>query len=123
MRSVKANASKPLMKGRKNFFSDGVKTGVYSKPREECRRKRRRLASAGLQAADVAPGLKAARARIRLRHGTLEPVAPMRRERPKRGNREAESTERRCVGAHLDERNVRLRSTGTERLVVAMKDW
>ena len=47
---------------------------------------------AGLYAAVAASGLKAARARIRLRHGTLEPVVPMQREKPKRGNREGEST-------------------------------
>ena len=45
-----------------------------------------------LYAAVAASGLKAARLRIRLRHGTLEPVAPMQRERSKRGNREADST-------------------------------
>lgn len=47
---------------------------------------------AGLYAAVAASGLKAARARIRLRHGTLEPAAPMPREKPKRGDREGEST-------------------------------
>lgn len=41
----------------------------------------------------TAPGLKAARSRIRLRYGTLEPVASMVRERHKRRTREAESTE------------------------------
>lgn len=41
----------------------------------------------------MAPGLKAARSRSRLRHGTLEPVASMSRERHKRRTREAESTE------------------------------
>lgn len=46
-----------------------------------------------LFAAVAASGLKAARMRIRLRHGTLEPVAPMPRERPKRGDREAKSTD------------------------------
>jgi hypothetical protein len=48
---------------------------------------------ADLHAAVAASGLKAARARIRLRHGTLEPVAPMQREKPKRGNRKGQSTD------------------------------
>ena len=47
---------------------------------------------AGLYAAVAASGLKAARMRIRLRHGTLEPVASMPREKLKRGHRKSEST-------------------------------
>jgi hypothetical protein len=50
-------------------------------------------AGAALYAAVTASGLKAARARIRLEHGTLEPVVPMQREKPKRGNREGQSTD------------------------------
>src|SRR5438105_10853645 len=38
-------------------------------------------------------GLEAARAWIRPRHGTFEPVAPMPREQPKRGDRKGQSTE------------------------------
>src|SRR5438876_9320398 len=45
---------------------------------------------------DTTPGAEAARTRIRLRHGTLEAVVSMTRERPKRGDRKAESTERRA---------------------------
>jgi hypothetical protein len=48
---------------------------------------------AGLCAVVAASGLKAARARIRLEHGTLEPVVPMQREKPKRGDREGQSTD------------------------------
>ena len=48
-----------------------------------------------LFAALATSGLKAARMRIRLRHGTLEPVASMKRERPKRGNRKADNTDAR----------------------------
>lgn len=48
---------------------------------------------AGLYAAVAPSGLKAARSRIRLRHGTLEPVAPMQREKPKRGDRKGQSTD------------------------------
>ena|SRR5437867_13447156 len=48
---------------------------------------------AALYAVVAASGLEAARTRIRLRHGTLEPVAPMQRKKPKRGNRKGQSTE------------------------------
>ena len=48
---------------------------------------------AGLYTAVAASGLKAARARIGLRHGTLEPVAPMLREKPKRQPRKGLSTD------------------------------
>jgi len=41
----------------------------------------------------AASGLEAARARIGLEHGTLEPVAPMQREKPKRGDRQGQSTD------------------------------
>ena len=43
--------------------------------------------------ADMASGLEAARAWNRPVHGTFEPVVPMLRERPKRGDREGLSTE------------------------------
>ncbi len=80
---MKANASEPLMKGRNN--RDGVETGVS----------RELGISAGedLCAIGMAPGLKAARAWIRLRHGTLEPVVPMLRETPKRGDRKGLRTD------------------------------
>src|SRR3990172_5169721 len=41
----------------------------------------------------AASGLKAVRAWIRPMHGTFEPVAPMPRERPKRGHRKGLSTD------------------------------
>jgi len=63
-------------------------------PKPECYFSRRDQSDgAGLYAAVAASGLKAARARIRLGHGTLEPVVPMQREKPKRGHREGESTD------------------------------
>ena len=83
IRSAKANESEPLMKGRNNIqtrskpgydVNSGINGGV------------------ALQAAATTSGLEAARAWNRLEHGTFEPVVPMRRERPKRGNREGLST-------------------------------
>jgi hypothetical protein len=44
---------------------------------------------------DAASGLKAARAWIGLKHGTLEPVVSMPREKSKRGDRKDESTDAR----------------------------
>ena len=84
MRSAKANESEPLMKGRKAFQ-------MVSEPGFQ----NRSGSSVGedLFATGTTPGLEAARARIRLRHGTLEPVVPMPREKPKRGNREGQSTD------------------------------
>jgi hypothetical protein len=64
-------------------------------------------AGGDLFATGTTPGLKAARARIRLRHGTLEPVVSMQRERHKR-----ETPARPTVP---------MRGTGTERSVVALK--
>jgi len=82
--SVKANASEPLMTGRN-----------HHRRRQNRGFKRGPGISVGgdLSATDTTSGLKAARARIGLRYGTLEPVASMRRERPKRRSREAESTD------------------------------
>ena len=48
--------------------------------------------------AHVTSGTKVARARIRLRHGTLEPVVSMPREKPKRTTRKGESTDARHRG-------------------------
>jgi len=68
VRSVKTNASEPLMKGRENDTTMSEPEG-YVTHREECRQ---RPVLFGM-----ASGLKAARARIRLRHGTSEPVVWM----------------------------------------------
>lgn len=46
----------------------------------------------------AASGIKAARARIRLGNGTLEPVVSMRREQLKRCTRESQSTDARHRG-------------------------
>jgi len=51
------------MTGRKR--SDGIKTGVESLPRDE--------PGGNLLTAQAVPGLKVARARFRLWHGTCEP--------------------------------------------------
>jgi hypothetical protein len=83
VRSEKANASEPLMKGRNAFQT-------VSKPEHQVGSGM--SVGDGLFAADAAPGLEAARSRIRLRHGTLEPVVPMRRESHKRLCREGKST-------------------------------
>ena len=112
MRSMKANASEPLTKGR-NSFQTVSKPGLVCCPGSS--------AGGGLFATDTTPGLEAARAWIRLRHGTLEPVASMQRERPKRTNREAESTERRAERSSARHRGGTTRSsaeapvTGVER--------
>jgi hypothetical protein len=84
MRSMKANASEPLMKGRKPYrwLSEPGSAADLGKSVGEC-----------LLSADTAPGLEAARAWTRLEHGTLEPVASMPRERPKRGDRKGMSTD------------------------------
>ena len=55
---------------------------------------------------DAASGLKAARVWIGLRHGTLEPVVSMEREKPKRTDARP---------------RVPMRGTGAEQPVVAMK--
>src|SRR5271170_482133 len=72
-----------------------------------------RSAGEDLFAAGTASGLKAARARIRLRHGTLEPVVLP-----------ASSLSSRCKGRSPSEviarARVPMRGTGAERLVVAM---
>ena len=81
---MQANDGEPLMKDRKNFrrcqnrgyiLGSGISVG------------------GGLFTADAASGLKVARARIGLIHGTLEPVVPMLREQLKRRPRKSLSTE------------------------------
>jgi hypothetical protein len=64
-RRAKANRS---MTGRKRI--DGIKSGVESLPRDE--------SGGDLLTAQAVPGLKAARARLRLRHGTCEPASRYR---------------------------------------------
>jgi hypothetical protein len=62
----KASESEPLMTCRNRI--GGVETGVESVPRDE--------RGGNLSTAHAAPGMKAARARVRLWCGTWEPVAP-----------------------------------------------
>lgn len=83
VRIGKANASEPLRKCRENI--DDVETGEMKLPWEQCRR--------CLCAADVTSGIEAAPVRFGLRHGTSEPVAPMRREQSKRRTRKDRSTD------------------------------
>src|SRR3954449_6839420 len=66
VRAEKANVSEPLRKRRKR--SDVIETGVQSLPRDE---------SGGcLLTGQAVTGVKVARAQVRHRHGTWEPVAP-----------------------------------------------
>ena len=99
---MKANESEPLMKGRK-FLQTMSKPGSRSCPGSS--------AGDGLFAIGMTSGLEAARARIRLKHGTLEPVVWMQRERHKRQTREAKSTKMEAQPLKPD--------TGAERSVVA----
>lgn len=78
---MKANVSEPLRKGRKTEQKVS-KPGSQNSPGSST--------GEDLFATGATPGLKAARAWIRLRHGTLEPVVSMSRERHKRRTREAE---------------------------------
>lgn len=86
---VKANVSEPLMKSRDH--KDDVQTAEGVGLREQG-------VGAGLIAADMASGFEAARARIGLMHGTLEPVAAMPRETLKRGDRKSQRTDARHRG-------------------------
>ena len=100
VRSAKSNASEPLMTCRNSIPST-------SKPgRGDCPG----MSMGGAcNPAHAASGTKAARARIRLGHGTLEPVASMLREKPKRTTRKGESTDARHRGGTTrssDERRV-----------------
>jgi hypothetical protein len=83
VRAGKANASEPPMTCRKSTW--GVETGEWWLPRDQRWR--------SLPTASVTPGTKAARVRLRLLHGTLEPVAPMPRETPKWRPHEGLSTD------------------------------
>jgi hypothetical protein len=112
MRSVKTNESEPLMKGRKTFQTVS-KPGFHFDPGSSV--------GEDLFATGMTPGLKAASVRIRLKHGTLEPVASMQRESHKPGNGEGESTERRAERSSARHRDGTTRSsdegpvTGLER--------
>jgi len=88
VRYAKSNASEPLMKCRNR--TDDVKTGEGWLPWDQHGR--------CLYLAHVASGIKAARSRIRLGYGTLEPVVSMTREKPKRTTRKGESTDARHRG-------------------------
>ena len=70
------------MKCRKR--KDDVETGELWLPQDEHGR--------CLYLAHAASGTKVARSRIRLEHGTLEPVVSMLREKSKRRTRKGEST-------------------------------
>ena len=85
---VKSNASEPLMTCRN--LADDVETGDWWLPQDKHGR--------SLYLAHAASGTKAARARVRLGYGTLEPVVSMLREKPKRKPREGESTDARHRG-------------------------
>jgi hypothetical protein len=86
---VKANASEPLKKGR-NELQTMSKPGQQQGPGS----------SVGeiLFTTGMTSGLKAARAWIGLKHGTLEPVVSMQRERHKRRTRQADRTDARHRG-------------------------
>ena len=99
---MKANASEPLMKGRKALQTVSKAGARFTPARSD---------GDALSATVAAPGLEAARARIRLKHGTLEPVVWMQRERHKRQTREAKSTKMEAQPLKPD--------TGAERSVVA----
>ena len=83
MRIGKANASEPPMKCRKRM--DDVKTGVKSLLRDQ--------RWGDPLTASVASGIKVARVRSWLEHGTWEPVASMPREEPKWKPHEGQSTD------------------------------
>jgi hypothetical protein len=83
VRIGKANASEPPMKCRKR--RDDVKTGEESLPRDQ--------RWSDPLTASVASGIKVARVRSRLEHGTWEPVASMPREKPKWKPHEGQSTD------------------------------
>jgi hypothetical protein len=89
---VKANASEPLMKGRKELQTVS-KPGQHQGPGNSV--------GEDLLTTGMTPGLKAARSWIRLRHGTLEPVVSMQRERHKRSTRKADSTNARHRGGTI----------------------
>jgi hypothetical protein len=106
VRAEKANASEPLMKCRKRI--DGIETRVELLPWDE--------PGGSLPTGQVVPGTKVARARLRLRCGTWEPLAPRRPaacwSRRHTGAPQAAGTARGRVPA---------RGRGADRLVVAGK--
>ena len=83
MRIGKANASEPPRKCRKR--RDDVKTGEESLPRDQRR--------GDPLTASVASGIKVARVRSWLEHGTWEPVASMPREKLKWKPHQSQSTD------------------------------
>jgi hypothetical protein len=89
---MKANASEPLMTGRNQ---------VRRRQNRDFKRGSGSSVGEVLFATDTTSGLKAARAWIGLRYGTLEPVASMQRERLKRRPREADSTNARHRGGMI----------------------
>jgi hypothetical protein len=98
--------SEPLLKRRKR--SDVIETGVQSLPRDE--------PGGCLLIGQVMTGVKVARAQVRRRHGTWEPVAPAVSAgcwsgRPKGAPQAAETARGR----------VPVRGTGADRLVVAVR--
>ena len=103
VRAKKANTSEPLMTCRKR--SDDIKTGVELLPRDE--------PGGNLPTAQVVSGMKAARAWLRLRCGTWEPVAPRLRpgNRLREGDPRAADTARGSVPG----------GTGADRPVVATR--
>jgi transposase len=84
VRFVKSNASEPLIKCR-NRIQTMSKPGSGDCPGISM--------GGACNPAHVTSGTKAARARIRLIDGTLEPVVSMSREKPKRRPRKGESTD------------------------------
>jgi hypothetical protein len=110
VRAEKANESEPPMTCRKRI--DGIKTGRELFSRDE---------SGGyLPTAQAMPGIKAARAQLRLWCGTCEPVAPI--PPTVHGTRAVpRSQEGGPQAAETARGRVPMRSTGTDRPVVAMK--
>jgi hypothetical protein len=106
----KANASEPLMTCRK--LLDDIETGVEAVPRDE--------PGGSLLTGQAVSGMKVARARLWLRCGTWESVAPMARPATWRsiGPRPAEA---RTPSGRTARGRVVMRGTGADRLVVAVK--
>ena len=102
VRSAKSNASEPLMTCR-NSISMTSEPGSGDCPGMSM--------GGACNLAHVASGTKAARSQIRLEHGTLEPVASMLREKPKRTTREGESTEERAERSSARHRDGTTRSS------------
>jgi hypothetical protein len=111
VRAEKANASKPLMTCRNAI--DDIETGTGLPSRDQ--------PGGCLLTGQAVSGMEVARARLRLRCGTWEPVAPM--ERPASGAVLARgwSPKRGPQAADTARGRVAMRGTGADRLVVAMK--